>query len=117
MYKDTDFVITATRDEVRHCETPLLVLPDDTESHPYVTAMEMANLARNAQVSIYPWKAKKETVRMAVNHVRTFLRDNCRQAMERSNGVSASVKESKTREMDASSFDAAQSQEPARASS
>jgi pimeloyl-ACP methyl ester carboxylesterase len=77
MYKNVDFVITASRDFVRNCQTPLLVLPDETASHPYVTAMEMVHLAPNVQVSLYPWKDSKETVQLAVRHVRTFLKANC----------------------------------------
>ena len=53
---DPDFVFTVTRDFVRSCETPVLVLPDDIPAHPYAVAMETALLAPNAQVSLYPWK-------------------------------------------------------------
>lgn len=76
MYRNVDFVITASRDFVRSCQTPLLVLPDDTEPHPYVTAMEMVRLAPNAQVSLFPWKDSKENVALAVRHIRTFLKAN-----------------------------------------
>jgi pimeloyl-ACP methyl ester carboxylesterase len=74
MYRtDADFVFTVSRDFVRSCETPILVLPDDTAPHPYAVAMEVANLAPNAEVSIYPWKDTQEHIRQAVKHVRTFL--------------------------------------------
>ena len=69
-----DFVFTVTRDFVRNCQTPILVLPDDTPPHPYAVAMETASLAPKAEVSLYPWKESKETVAQAVQHVRTFLR-------------------------------------------
>ena len=36
-----DFVFTVTRDFVRGCQTPILVLPDDVPAHPYAVAMEM----------------------------------------------------------------------------
>jgi len=49
-----DFVYTVTRDFVRNCQTPILVLPDDVPGHPYVVAMETVHLAPNAQVSLYP---------------------------------------------------------------
>jgi hypothetical protein len=52
-----DFVYTVTRDFVRNCQTPILVLPDDVPGHPYAVAMETVHLAPNAQVSFYPWKA------------------------------------------------------------
>ncbi len=76
MYKGVDFVLTVTRDFVRACQTPLLVLPDNVPSHPYATAMEMVHLAPNAQVSLFPWKDKQENVNLAVRHTRTFLRAN-----------------------------------------
>lgn len=72
MYGYADFVITASRDFVRNCQTALLVLPGDVMAHPYVTAMEMVHLAPNAQVSLYPWKETKENVALAVRHVRSF---------------------------------------------
>jgi pimeloyl-ACP methyl ester carboxylesterase len=76
MYGGVDFVLTVTRDFVRACQTPLLVLPDNTPAHPYATAMEMTHLAPNSQVGLFPWKDTKENVRLAVRHVRTFLRAN-----------------------------------------
>jgi pimeloyl-ACP methyl ester carboxylesterase len=74
MYGGVDFVLTVTRDFVRNCQTPILVLPDDIPAHPYACAMEMARLAPNAQVSFFPWKDSKENVALAVRHVRAFLR-------------------------------------------
>jgi pimeloyl-ACP methyl ester carboxylesterase len=71
-----DFVFTVTRDFVRACETPVLILPDDIPSHPYAVAMESAMLARNSQVSLYPWKEKPEQIPLAVRHVRMFLDAN-----------------------------------------
>jgi hypothetical protein len=69
-----DFVYTVTRDFVRNCHTPILVLPDDVPAHPYVVAMETVHLAPNAQVSLYPWKDTKDKIPLAVRHIRTFLR-------------------------------------------
>lgn len=74
MYRDDpDFVFTVTRDFVRNCQTPILVLPDDVPAHPYAVAMESALLAPNSQVSLYPWKEKPEQIPLAVRHVRMFL--------------------------------------------
>src|ERR671933_1637091 len=43
MYRsNADFVFTVTRDFVRSCQTPILVLPDDVPAHPYKVAMEVA---------------------------------------------------------------------------
>ncbi|MFM9971402.1 MAG: alpha/beta fold hydrolase [Burkholderiales bacterium] len=75
MYRtNADFVFTVTRDFVRSCQTPVLILPDDVPSHPYAVAMEAAMLAPKAEVSIYPWKEPKERIPLAVRHVRSFLR-------------------------------------------
>ncbi len=75
MYRaNADFVFTVTRDFVRDCQTPILVLPDDVPAHPYAVAMESALLAPNAQVSLYPWKDTPDKIPLAVRHVRTFLR-------------------------------------------
>lgn len=74
MYRaNADFVFTVTRDFVRECCTPILVLPDDIPAHPYAVAMESARLAPNAQASLFPWKEPKELVPLAVRHIRTFL--------------------------------------------
>jgi pimeloyl-ACP methyl ester carboxylesterase len=74
--KNADFVFTVTRDFVRQCRTPILVLPDDVAAHPYAVAMETAHLAPNAQVSMYPWKANPEQIQLAVRHIGTFLKAN-----------------------------------------
>src|SRR5262245_26104029 len=71
---DADFVFTVTRDFVRQCQTPVLVLPDDVPSHPLAVAMECAMLAPKAEVSIYPWKEPKERIPLAVRQIRSFLR-------------------------------------------
>jgi len=75
MYRtNSDFVFTVTRDFVRGCQTPVLVMPDDVPAHPYAVAMESAMLAPNAQVSMYPWKDVPERVPVVLRHVRMFLR-------------------------------------------
>jgi pimeloyl-ACP methyl ester carboxylesterase len=75
MYRtDADFVFTVTRDFVRSCQTPVLILPDDIPAHPYAVAMEAAMLAPNAEVSMFPWKEPKERIPLAVRQIRSFLR-------------------------------------------
>ena len=69
-----DFVHSVSRDVVRSCQAPVLVMPDDSPPHPYVIAMESAMLAPKSEVSMYPWKDTKEKIPLAVRHVRTFLR-------------------------------------------
>src|SRR5215468_1842524 len=75
MYRtDPDFVFTVTRDFVRNCQTPVLILPDDIPAHPYAVAMEAAMLAPKAEVSMFPWKEPKERIPLAVRQIRSFLR-------------------------------------------
>jgi pimeloyl-ACP methyl ester carboxylesterase len=75
MYRtDPDFVFTVTRDFVRTCQTPVLILPDDVPAHPYAVAMETAMLAPKAEVSMFPWKEPKDRIPVAVRQVRSFLR-------------------------------------------
>ncbi|MDA0662473.1 MAG: alpha/beta hydrolase [Proteobacteria bacterium] len=76
MYGNPDFVFSVTRDSVRACTTPVLVMPDDTDAHPYATAEETALLAPNAQMTFFPWKEPKERVAMAIRHLRAFLKAN-----------------------------------------
>jgi pimeloyl-ACP methyl ester carboxylesterase len=75
MYRtNPDFVFTVTRDFVRNCQTPVLILPDDIPPHPYAVAMECAMLAPKAEVSMFPWKEPKERIPLAVRQIRSFLR-------------------------------------------
>ena len=75
MYRaDPDFVFTVSRDFVRHCQTPVLILPDDVPAHPYAVAMEAAMLAPKAEVSMFPWKEPKERIPLAVRQIHSFLR-------------------------------------------
>jgi pimeloyl-ACP methyl ester carboxylesterase len=75
MYKtNADFVFTVTRDFVRQCQTPVLVLPDDIPSHPHAVAMEVVMLAPQSEVSLYPWKEPPERIPIAVRQIRSFLR-------------------------------------------
>jgi pimeloyl-ACP methyl ester carboxylesterase len=75
MYRtNPDFVFTVTRDFVRNCQTPVLILPDDIPAHPYTVAMEAAMLAPKAEVSIFPWKEPKERIPLAVRQIHSFLR-------------------------------------------
>jgi pimeloyl-ACP methyl ester carboxylesterase len=75
MYRtNPDFVFTVTRDFVRKCQTPVLILPDDIPAHPYAVAMEAAMLAPKAEVSMFPWKEPKERIPLAVRQIRSFLR-------------------------------------------
>jgi pimeloyl-ACP methyl ester carboxylesterase len=75
MYRtNADFVFTVTRDFVRSCQTPILVLPDDVPAHPYAVAMETVMLAPKSEVSMFPWKEPKERIPIAVRQIRSFMR-------------------------------------------
>jgi len=75
MYRNNpDFVFTVTRDFVRNCQTPVLILPDDIPPHPYAIAMESAMLAPKAEVSVFPWKEPKERIPLAIRQIRSFMR-------------------------------------------
>ena len=71
---NADFVFSVTRDFVRSCQTPVLILPDDSRAHPYAAAMEAAMLAPKAEVSMFPWKEPTERIPLAVRQIRSFLR-------------------------------------------
>ena len=74
MYGNKDFVYTVTRDFVRACQTPVLVMPDDSPPHPYAVAMESVMLAPKSEVTLFPWKEPKDRVPVAVRQARSFLR-------------------------------------------
>ena len=75
MYTDrADFVFTVSRDFVRNLQTPLLIAPDNIPAHPYEVAMEVASLAPNSEVTIYPWKDTQEHIDEVVAHARRFLK-------------------------------------------
>ena len=69
-----DFMYCVSRDFARSCQTPMLVMPDDTPSHSYVAAMDLGALAPKAQVTVYPWKESPDILANTINQVREFLR-------------------------------------------
>ena len=69
-----DFVYSVSREFVRNCQTPMLVLPDDTPAHAYQVAIDVASLAPNADISVYPWKDPPELKARTINRVRNFLK-------------------------------------------
>ena len=68
-----NFVYCVSRDFARSCQTPMLVMPDDTASHSYEAAMELAALAPKAQVTVYPWKESADIKADTIKQVRSFL--------------------------------------------
>jgi pimeloyl-ACP methyl ester carboxylesterase len=69
-----DFVYSVTRDFARSCQTPMLVLPDDVPAHPYQVAVDIASLAPNAEITVFPWKEPADLKARTINRVRTFLK-------------------------------------------
>ena len=69
-----DFVYSVSREFVRNCQTSMLVLPDDTAAHAYQTAIDIASLAPNADVTVYPWNNPPELKARTINRVRAFLK-------------------------------------------
>ena len=77
MYTDrADFVFTVSRDFVSSLKTPLLIAPDDVPAHPYAAAMEVADLAPNSEVTIFPWKDTQTHIDEVVEHARRFLKEH-----------------------------------------
>jgi len=69
-----NFVYCVSRDFVSSCQTPMLVMPDDTPSHSYEAAMEVVALAPKAEVTVYPWKEEEDIKAKTINQVRDFLK-------------------------------------------
>ena len=69
-----DFMYSVSRDFARSCQTPMLVMPDDTPAHSYEAAMALAELAPNAEVTPYPWKESEDLFAQTINQVREFLK-------------------------------------------
>ena len=69
-----DFLYSVSRDLIRSCQTPILVLPDDTPSHPHQTSVDVASLAPNAEITVFPWTAPPELKDRTIERVRNFLK-------------------------------------------
>lgn len=68
-----DFLYSVSREFARSCQTPILVLPDDSPAHAYQTSVDVASLAPNAEVTVYPWAGPPELKARTINRVRAFL--------------------------------------------
>jgi pimeloyl-ACP methyl ester carboxylesterase len=69
-----DFVYSVSRDFAKSCQTPILVLPDDVTAHPLQVSIDIASLAPNAEITVFPWKEPPELKARTINRVRTFLK-------------------------------------------
>ena len=68
-----DFLYSVSRDFIRNCRTPVLVLPDDVPGHPLQTSIDVASLAPHAEITVYPWKEPAELKQRTIDRVRRFL--------------------------------------------
>jgi pimeloyl-ACP methyl ester carboxylesterase len=73
---DSDFLHSVSRDFIKGCQTPMLVLPDDVPSHPLQTSIDVASLAPNAEITVFPWKEPPELKQRTIDRVRHFLRQH-----------------------------------------
>jgi pimeloyl-ACP methyl ester carboxylesterase len=73
-FRSSDFVFSVTREWLKTCTTPMLVLAGHDDFHPTATARDIAALAPNAQL-VEDWGAPelKETT---IELVRSFLLDH-----------------------------------------
>ncbi len=55
-----DFVYSVSREFARGCQTPMLVLPDDTPAHPLSASVDVAALAPRAEATVFPWREPPE---------------------------------------------------------
>lgn len=69
-----DFVYSVSRDFAKSCQTPMLVLPDDVVAHPLQVSMDIASLAPNAEITVFPWKEPADLKARTINRARTFLK-------------------------------------------
>ncbi len=68
----TDFVFNVSRDFVRSCKTPMLILCGADDYHPTETSKEIAALAPNGEL-VENWKTP-DVIAATVKRVREFLR-------------------------------------------
>lgn len=72
-----DFLYSVSRDFMRNCQTPILVLPDDIPAHPLQSSIDVASLAPNAEITVFPWKSPPELKERTIDRVRTFIQTHC----------------------------------------
>lgn len=68
-----DFLYSVSRDVIRNCQTPILVLPDDIPSHPHQTSVDVASLAPNAEITVFPWTSPPDLKERTIDRVRRFI--------------------------------------------
>jgi pimeloyl-ACP methyl ester carboxylesterase len=74
--ENPDFLYSVSRDFISKCKTPILVLPDDTPSHPLQTSIDVASLAPNSDITVFPWREPEELRQRMIAKVRSFLKSH-----------------------------------------
>lgn len=69
-----DFLYSVSRETIANCQTPILVLPDDVPAHPHQSSVDVASLAPNAEITVFPWKTPDELKRRTIDRVRKFIK-------------------------------------------
>jgi hypothetical protein len=69
-----DFLYSVPRDFIKNCQAPVLVLPDETPAHPLCTSIDVASLAPNAEITVFPWKQPEDLKQRTIDKVRRFLK-------------------------------------------
>jgi pimeloyl-ACP methyl ester carboxylesterase len=72
--ENPDFLYSVPREFIKNCRTPILVLPDDTPSHPLQTSIDVASLAPNSDITVFPWREPEELRQRIIAKVRSFLK-------------------------------------------
>ena len=67
-----DFVLSVSRDFVKSCTTPVIVMPGDTLDHPRATGEEIATLAQNVEY-ISDWRYPSSATPAAVESIKRFF--------------------------------------------
>jgi pimeloyl-ACP methyl ester carboxylesterase len=73
-----DFLYSVSRDFIRNCQTPILVLPDAVPAHPHQTSVDVASLAPNAEITVFPWTSPPDLKERTINRVRSFVQTHGR---------------------------------------
>ena len=69
-----DFLYSVSRDFIANCKTPILVLPDNTPAHPHQTSVDIASLAPNAEITVFPWREPELLRERTIDRVRRFIK-------------------------------------------
>ena len=68
----SEFVYSVTKEFARSCQTPILVLPDETPAHPFVVSIEVVSLCPNADITVFPWREPPELKARTIEKVKTL---------------------------------------------